>query len=212
MTASLPPRAQAELNAGRKIQAIKIVRESMGIGLAEAKALVDAAARRGTAVEPDASSQLADLLIPALEAFRQGRLIEAVKILRRSGLGLAEARALLEQAQREGNGAVLKPVAGHPSRRPAAHQSDIKLPLKAMLALRDGDMIGAVREYRQQHAVGLKTAKDAIDAYLLGDPLLQRQFDEAAAQRRGQVWGRTLSVLAVLMLVAAAFVAWRMMG
>lgn len=38
----LPEQAIAALNLGRKIEAIKIVRESTGLGLKEAKNLVDA--------------------------------------------------------------------------------------------------------------------------------------------------------------------------
>jgi hypothetical protein len=40
-TPSSPPQAVAALNAGRKIDAIRIVRETQGIGLKEAKELVD---------------------------------------------------------------------------------------------------------------------------------------------------------------------------
>ncbi len=40
-TNSIPPVAVAALNAGRKIEAIRIVRETQGIGLKEAKELVE---------------------------------------------------------------------------------------------------------------------------------------------------------------------------
>ena len=40
-TNSIPPSAVAALNAGRKVEAIRIVRESQGIGLKEAKELVE---------------------------------------------------------------------------------------------------------------------------------------------------------------------------
>jgi len=38
---AIPPQAVAALNAGRVVEAIKIVRETQGLGLKEAKALVD---------------------------------------------------------------------------------------------------------------------------------------------------------------------------
>lgn len=38
---AIPPQAVAALNAGRVIDAIRIVRETQGLGLKEAKALVD---------------------------------------------------------------------------------------------------------------------------------------------------------------------------
>ena len=38
---AIPPQAVAALNAGRVIDAIKIVRETQGLGLKDAKALID---------------------------------------------------------------------------------------------------------------------------------------------------------------------------
>lgn len=38
---AIPPQAVAALNAGRVLEAIKIVRETQGLGLKEAKELVD---------------------------------------------------------------------------------------------------------------------------------------------------------------------------
>ena len=47
---TLPPEAVAALRSGNKIEAIKLIREKSGIGLAEAKAVVDAFDRvRGVA-------------------------------------------------------------------------------------------------------------------------------------------------------------------
>jgi hypothetical protein len=40
-TSSIPPSAVAALNAGRKIEAVRIVRATQGIGLKEAKELVE---------------------------------------------------------------------------------------------------------------------------------------------------------------------------
>lgn len=50
----LPPEAVAALNAGRKIEAIRIVREQQGIGLKEAKELVEGY----VAVHPEIGAQL----------------------------------------------------------------------------------------------------------------------------------------------------------
>ena len=46
---ALPPRAQEALAAGKKIEAIKLVREATGLGLKEAKELVDRAGAGGSA-------------------------------------------------------------------------------------------------------------------------------------------------------------------
>lgn len=48
----LPPEAVAAMRAGRKIEAIKIVREHTGLGLAEAKALVEGRTPRIPARHP----------------------------------------------------------------------------------------------------------------------------------------------------------------
>lgn len=204
MPPSLPPQAQAALQAGRKIAAIRIVRDSMGVSLAEAKALVDAAVHQGGVVAADARSPHADLLMRALEALRQGRLIDGVRILRQSGLGLAEAKALLEQAQREDHGAAGARLTRHPV-PPAS------LPLRAMLALREGKLVDAVREYRQQHGTGLKAARDALEAHLAEDPLLRRQYEDARARRREPV-KRLLGIAVVLLLLVGAWLAWRTAG
>ena len=199
MSTTLPPQAQAALDAGNKILAIKIVREVMGIGLAESKALVDAASRGRPEIAGSANAQLADLLIPALEALRQGRLIEGIKILRRSGLGLAEAKALLEKAQREGTSL---------GRTTTRVEPPGKLPLKAMLALREGHLIEAVREYRAQHGCGLKEAREAVEAHLAADPLLQRQFRETqAANKSAQV--QKLAMIVIVLVLLGAWLAFR---
>lgn len=50
--ALLPPKAVDALRAGNKIEAIKHVREATGVGLAEAKALVEAYEKGGAAHVP----------------------------------------------------------------------------------------------------------------------------------------------------------------
>jgi len=206
MSTSLPPRAQAALDSGNKIMAIKIVRESTGMGLAEAKFLVDRAERRPPGTPPSANSQIADLLIPALEAFRNGHPIEAIKIIRQSGLGLKEAKELLERAQREGSldAAVRRPI-GTPVQHASPGSAPGNLPIKAMLALREGNMVDAIREYRAQHGVGLHDGKLAIEAHLADDPLLKRQYDEARAQRGNPA----VKIVVATTLILVAFIVWR---
>ena len=53
-TNSIPPSAVAALNAGRKIEAIRIVREADGIGLEEARELVESY----LALHPELQSQI----------------------------------------------------------------------------------------------------------------------------------------------------------
>ncbi len=94
------------LEAGRKLEAIKFVREATGLGLAEAKNLVDAH-ETGAIYEVDAASPLGgptDLSEEDRDRVSQlledSRKIEAVKFVREStGCGLKEAKDLVEDIE-----------------------------------------------------------------------------------------------------------------
>jgi ribosomal protein L7/L12 len=97
----LPPGAAAALARGELIQAIKIVRETAGLGLKEAKDAVEA-----YAAHPDAGkrstpalgmkAEAARLVFPqqAVDALSRGALIDAIKHMRQANpqLGLKEAK------------------------------------------------------------------------------------------------------------------------
>ena len=112
-----------EIEAGRKIEAIRLVRERTRLGLADAKALVEALASGDTSVDltlarETLSSRQGELapsvdlaletLAPDLAAqlvleLAAGRKIEAIKLLReRTGLGLKEARDAIDALERDG--------------------------------------------------------------------------------------------------------------
>lgn len=92
------------LLAGQKIEAIKLLREATGMGLAEARDAVEAA-EHGTPLPPH--SALARQSAPAppgglpadvRAAASAGDRIGAIKLLRqRTGLGLKEAKDLLDR-------------------------------------------------------------------------------------------------------------------
>ncbi|MEO8002822.1 MAG: ribosomal protein L7/L12 [Arenimonas sp.] len=94
----LPNDAMLEANRGNLIEAIKITRTGTGLGLKEAKDLVDAYVA-GTPIDAQAfvcegSSQLPSAAISAIES---GNSIEAIKILRaETGLGLKEAKDVID--------------------------------------------------------------------------------------------------------------------
>lgn len=105
------------LAAGKKIEAIKELREASGLGLAEAKAVVDAVeARQPVPAEIVARLQAArrdadpaDLPHDVREAAQRGNRILAIKLLRQhTGLGLKEAKDRLDLAM---------PVPGGASKR-----------------------------------------------------------------------------------------------
>lgn len=93
---ALPDAAIAALRDGDVIDAIKIVREQTGLGLAEAKAAVDAylsAASVHLVAAPGASIPL-----PAIAMLEAGDLIGAIKATRAgTGLGLKDAKLTVEQ-------------------------------------------------------------------------------------------------------------------
>ena len=106
----LPPEVLAHLKIGNKIEAIKTLREKTGLGLEEAKDWIDAYERGGAPAplpifehpegrDPNASFTLTT---QAIDALKQGNTIEAIKIVREStGVGLAEAKAIVEEIQRQ---------------------------------------------------------------------------------------------------------------
>ncbi len=89
------------------------------------------------------------------EALARGATIEAIKLLRTAtGLGLKEAKDVID---------------AHAASRPAPSFGlpipNRDLPADAIDALTRGSKIEAIRLVREQRGLGLKEAKDAVDAY-----------------------------------------------
>lgn len=93
---------------------------------------------------------------------RQGRKIEAIKIVReKTGLGLKEAKDLVETpGWAETPGSPHAP--GPPSVEPA-RMDEIQAFIDA------GQLIDAIKLYRELTGLGLKESKDAIDAMARGE-------------------------------------------
>lgn len=89
---------KALLAAGQKIEAIRIFRGKTGVGLAEAKAAIEAIADGHSLSGPGSpSEQPDDLTELILEACRISKL-GAVKLVReRTGMGLKEAKDLVDR-------------------------------------------------------------------------------------------------------------------
>ena len=64
------------------------------------------------------------------------------------------------------------------------------LPKTAVEALRHGNLIGAIKVVRQERKIGLKEAKEEVEAYLASQPALKKKMDQvlATAQRRFIRW------------------------
>jgi ribosomal protein L7/L12 len=98
----LPDDVRAALAGGRKIDAIRLLRERTGLGLAQAKAAVEAGflpdAARTPARPPGPAGSLPSEVHAALAA---GNLVQAIKLLRQTkGVGLKQAKALADEARR----------------------------------------------------------------------------------------------------------------
>ena len=88
-----------------------------------------------------------------LDALQQGQTLEAIKLLRTAtGLGLKEAKDAIEAYQK-----------GHPLTVPIASSID-QLPASVLQAIQSGNKIEAIKLLREQTGLGLKEAKDAVEA------------------------------------------------
>jgi ribosomal protein L7/L12 len=92
-----------------------------------------------------------------LEALSKGNLIEAIKLLRGSGMGLKEAKDALDAHARG------KPAPHAPTFSAASLGQS--LPPDVLDALQKGRKIEAIRLMREQTGLGLKESKDAVDGY-----------------------------------------------
>ncbi|MDH5640140.1 MAG: hypothetical protein OEY28_02515 [Nitrospira sp.] len=76
------------------------------------------------------------------------------------------------------------------------HSAD--LPKAAVEALRQGNLIGAIRIVRQERKVGLKEAKAQVEDYIASQPALKKKMDKVLveAQQKFIRWMIGLAVLA----------------
>lgn len=87
------------LSQGDRIGAIRALRKQHGLGLADAKAALERFESMGDL--PKAPSAPPALPDEVRELAAKGQVIEAIKLLRaRTGMGLAEAKALVDSAPR----------------------------------------------------------------------------------------------------------------
>ena len=98
---NFPASVLTALQRGNQVEAIKLLRESTGLGLKEAKDAIDThLSRRSTPT--DARVSLTSLPTAVTDALRRGDRVEAVRLIRESGgLGLMEAKEAIESFQRE---------------------------------------------------------------------------------------------------------------
>ena len=98
MPKPLPDDVRQAIDAGQKIDAIRLLRQHTGLGLAQAKAAVEAG------LMPDDSSLATHFEAMPAEvavALASGNKLEAIKLLRAAkGIGLKEAKEIVDRASR----------------------------------------------------------------------------------------------------------------
>ena len=97
------------------------------------------------------------VLPKVLAAMDRGNKVEAIQLLREAtGLGLKEAKDAVERMEAGGSLVIAQKATKATGSEGVAS------------ALRQGNKLEAIRLYREQKGVGLKEAKDAIEAMLEG--------------------------------------------
>lgn len=139
------------LREGRKIEAIKLYREQTGVGLAEAKAAVEAMDRGEPVAAPPGPEASVEALVAA------GRTIDAIKRYReQTGASLADAKAAIDALA--AGGELPKPKPRTITSEMAIDDAELRGHMSA------GRMIDAIKRYRELTGLGLKEAKDAVEA------------------------------------------------
>jgi len=130
------------------------------------------------------------LPVEVLDALRRGSLVEAIKLLHAKGIGLREAKERIEAHAR----GFQTPT--------AAHQASRALPPDAARALARGDKIEAIKLVRAETGIGLKEAKDWVDAQAPASQFPTGLAPGEVPRKEGR-WGWIL--VAVLLAAAAWF-------
>ncbi|MDB5806687.1 MAG: hypothetical protein JWN73_4009 [Betaproteobacteria bacterium] len=134
-----------------------------------------------------------------LDALHRGEMIKATKLLRTAtGLGLKEAKDILDAYERGRVVEVPPPRAAAPAFGAAAQAASAKTE-DVVAALRRGSKLGAIALMRQQTGLGLREAKEAVDALEQRSGIMPNGLSPGEVPRAGAgTW------MVVLILIAAA--------
>ncbi len=131
-----------------------------------------------------------------LEALGRGQLIEAIKLLRASGIGLKDAKDLIDTIVKSKTAA---PAAAPPSFSPGGMSRS--LPLEVISALQRNQKIEAVRLMREQTGLGLKEAKEAVDKYERSRTPAMGGLSPGQVSETGSTVWRVITVVLVCLAV-----------
>jgi polar amino acid transport system substrate-binding protein len=133
---------------------------------------------------------------PVQDALQRGNLVEAIKLMRAdTGMGLKETKDALEAYMRGE-----APAAGF---APKALPAGAPLPAQVQEALDQGNKIEAVRRLRGLTGMGLKEAKDAVEAGGIGPGTGEEGLSPGQVRGSNGLWW-WFAALAVLALAAFA--------
>ncbi len=212
--------AQSLIGSGRQIAAIKLVRERFGVGLKQAKDLVDglAAGRRAeiqmafqvTGFRPHEPRELPESSEDEVrQLLAQGKKIEAIKHVRQQlDLSLKEAKDLVE-AFEAGRGTALGRADSTPEPEPrseAAHWAEIDRLARA------GRKIEAIKHHREVFGTSLADSKAAVESRTEGrfprtpSPTSPVEEPQTLAQRLGVLGWLIVFGLALLFMIGCAAV------
>jgi len=166
------------IRAGNKIQAIKVYREAFDVSLSEAKNAVEALEAGMPVVMPGQSKgtglSLADLQIKVAEAIQSNNKIEAIRLYRANypSVPLHQAQSAIEKFMATGKLEESTPPPA--ARERTIDPTDPTAQARADIArlLQENNKIQAIKLYRQVTNAGLKEAKDAVEAFEAGQPLV----------------------------------------
>lgn len=122
------------------------------------------------------------------EALQRGSLFDAIKLLRKAGVSnLAEAKAVLEAEARRINAAKSGSAGTGQAGSPMRAGAPSGLPPAALGALREGNKIEAIKLTRQHTGLGLKEAKDLVDAHERTMPATMEGLSPGSGLSPGEV-------------------------
>lgn len=135
----------------------------------------------------------------AIELAQRGEIIEAIKITReQTGLGLKEAKEAV-------NAYIGSPHLTVPSDRSNNVHGAPEIPLQAIVALNNGQLIEAIKHTRESNGLGLQDAKQAVERYLEQNPGINSKFKSAASAEFKLVVRKALFLFSLLGLAVLGY-------
>jgi ribosomal protein L7/L12 len=143
----------------------------------------------------------------------RGEFVEAIKVMReRTGLGLKDAKDTIDAYRR--NPQFFRsdePEEPLEQTELPAEPVEVSVPPAAVVELQRGRLIDAIKATREANpGLGLKDAKETVEAYLESNPATEREFKASSSESFRRVAGNWLFVLAVAGVAAIGY--WYLKG